>query len=102
MTAAKWIQLLRLLALTEGISFLLLLLIAMPLKHLAGIDIAVKLAGWTHGILFLTVCFLVLAVVMLAGWTLRQAALVIGAALIPCGPFLIDGYMRRQQQQAAD
>lgn len=51
----------RLISLIEGISFLILLFIAMPLKYLAGIPLAVKIVGMTHGILFI---LFVLALVM--------------------------------------
>ena len=43
----------RLISFIEGISFLILVFIAMPLKYLAGIPLAVKIAGMTHGILFI-------------------------------------------------
>ena len=43
----------------EGISFLVLLLVAMPLKYFAGIPIAVTIVGSVHGILF--IAFMVLA-----------------------------------------
>jgi integral membrane protein len=43
---------LRLSALLEGISFLVLLGIAMPLKYMAGIPEPVTVIGWAHGVLF--------------------------------------------------
>jgi integral membrane protein len=46
-------------AIAEGISFLVLLGIAMPLKYLAKIPVAVLIAGSIHGLLFIT--FIVLA-----------------------------------------
>ncbi len=73
----------------------------MPLKYLAEIDWAVSLAGWAHGILFLMVCFATSLVWLIADWKARRALLVIGAALIPFGPFMIDGYLRREQQRAS-
>ena len=44
---------LRLVALLEGSSFLALLFIAMPLKYLAGLPLAVRIMGSVHGLLFL-------------------------------------------------
>ncbi|MEP7128906.1 MAG: DUF3817 domain-containing protein, partial [Chitinophagales bacterium] len=44
---------LRLAGITEGISFLVLLFIAMPLKYFADIPEAVKYTGWLHGLLFI-------------------------------------------------
>ena len=42
----------------EGYSYIILLFIAMPLKYLAGIAIAVKIVGMIHGILFIAFCII--------------------------------------------
>ena len=44
---------LRLVALLEGTSFLVLLFIAMPLKYLADLPLAVRIVEACHGVLFL-------------------------------------------------
>ncbi|MCH5690241.1 DUF3817 domain-containing protein [Niabella sp. W65] len=44
-------------AFLEGISYLLLLLVAMPLKYLADIPEGVKYIGWAHGVLFVLFVF---------------------------------------------
>jgi integral membrane protein len=59
MSAKKTLHWFRKIALAEGISFLVLLLIAMPLKYLAHIPIAVTIAGGIHGLLFIS--FMILA-----------------------------------------
>lgn len=74
----------------EAISFLLLLGVAMPLKHLAGMPMAVKIAGWVHGLLFIAFCIALLRVVALAHWPLLRAAKFFVAALLPFGPFIVD------------
>jgi len=43
----------RILGILEGISFLVLLFIAMPLKYLYGMPIVVRYVGMTHGLLFI-------------------------------------------------
>ena len=48
----------RMIGIAEGISFLVLLLIAMPLKYLMHIPEAVKITGWIHGALFVTFIYL--------------------------------------------
>ncbi len=88
---------LRLTTLAEGVSFLLLLGVAMPLKYLAGLPMAVMIAGWLHGALFLALCFLLLLLVRGSGWPIGRAAIVFLAALIPFGPFVIDGRMKRYE-----
>ena len=47
---------LRAAGMVEAVSFLLLLGVAMPLKYFAGMPLAVKFAGWIHGLLFLAFC----------------------------------------------
>ena len=43
----------RKIAFAEGISFLVLLFVAMPLKYFAGMPLAVTIVGGLHGILFI-------------------------------------------------
>ena len=47
------IRQLRIIGLIEGVSFLVLLGIAMPLKYLAGMPRAVSAVGMAHGVLFI-------------------------------------------------
>ncbi len=95
------VRLLRRVSFCEGTSFAVLLLVAMPLKYLAGIAIAVRLVGWAHGLLFV-------AVVALAGLALLRgrlpwhtAALACTAALVPGGPFLMDRVLPRHEADTA-
>jgi integral membrane protein len=87
---APSIQALRRIILAEGVSFLILLFIAMPLKYAAGLPLPVKIAGWLHGLLFIALCALLLAVTLKERWPWSRAGLVFAAALLPFGPFLID------------
>lgn len=74
----------------EGVSYLLLLFIAMPLKYLADMPLAVKYTGWAHGLLFV----LYIAAIILAGserkWSLWKMILFFLAALLPFGPFVAE------------
>jgi integral membrane protein len=88
----------RAIALVEGVSFLVLLFVAMPLKHLGGMPLPVKVAGWAHGALFLLLCAVVAHTARTIPWPPRRSALVIVAALIPFGPFAIDGNLKREQR----
>ena len=87
---------LRVAGFVEGVSFLILLGIAMPLKYLADMPVAVKIAGWTHGILFIVFCLALLRAKRFAGWSLREAGVLLLAALLPCGPFVVDARLKRQ------
>jgi len=95
-TLIKW---LRITALAEGVSFLLLVGVGMPLKYFAGMPLAVKFTGWAHGGLFVGLCLLLLQVMLTARWSLGRGALVFGAALVPFGPFLLDRQMRRWERE---
>ena len=81
---------LRLVALTEGASFILLLAVAMPLKYWAGLPLAVAIVGWAHGILFAALALLVTLMLFKYRWPLSRAVLIMIAALLPFGPFIID------------
>jgi integral membrane protein len=88
------IPLLRTIAIIEGISLLLLLFIAMPLKYAAGMPMAVKLVGWAHGVLFMLFGALLLWTWIAARWPFARVTLVFIASLLPFGPFLIDRRMK--------
>jgi integral membrane protein len=80
----------RLLGRIEGVSFLLLMGVAMPLKYLAGQPLAVKICGWTHGLLFIVLCMAIFLAWAGGALTFRRSLLTFVAALVPFGPFLID------------
>lgn len=86
---------LRAVALAEGVSFLVLLGVAMPLKYLADMPLAVRIAGWIHGLLFIAVLYLLSRAAAERGWSRRQIAVVVIAALLPFGPFVIDRRLAR-------
>ena len=91
---------LRLVGMCEAVSFLLLLGVAMPLKYLADMPLAVKLVGWAHGVLFIAFLLLILPAISQAGWPLRRGALLVGAALVPFGPFLADRSLKAAQDKS--
>ncbi|MCH7228296.1 DUF3817 domain-containing protein [Haloferula sp. A504] len=80
----------RLVGWIEGVSYLLLLGIAMPLKYFAGIPEAVKVVGWAHGVLFIGLALLVAIAWLGKRLSFKDSALVMIAALLPFGPFFID------------
>jgi integral membrane protein len=90
--------LLRGLCLVEGVSFLVLLFVAMPLKYLGGQPLAVTIAGWIHGALFLAFLWSWQHARTVARWPAARARRVFVAALLPFGPFVIDRGMRAWEQ----
>lgn len=85
---------LRMIGWAEGLSFLLLLAVAMPLKYLAGKPLAVRVVGMIHGVLFLAYVVALLNVHFRARWPLGRTALFFGASLLPFGPFVMDSKLR--------
>jgi len=89
---------LRAIGLIEGVSFLLLLGVAMPLKYFAGMPQAVTAAGWVHGILFISFCIALTQAHQDANWSPWRSGTVLMAALLPFGPFVIDKKLRREEE----
>ena len=85
---------LRAVGLCEGVSFLVLLGIAMPLKYLAGYPLAVRVVGWIHGLLFIGFCYSLFEAAAARGWPWTKSAKFFVAALLPFGPFVIDRGLR--------
>lgn len=86
----------RIIGIFEGISFLVLLFVAMPLKYLAGMPIAVRIAGSVHGLLFIAFVRAVWQARNTCGWSNRQVGLALLASLLPFGPFVLDHHLRAQ------
>lgn len=80
----------RRIAFAEGVSFILLLFIAMPMKYALGFSLAVTLVGWAHGVLFMIYMVLLLQVWIKENWTFAKVILAFMAGLIPFGTFWFD------------
>ena len=91
---------LRLVGMLEGISFLVLLGIAMPLKYLAGQPKAVSIVGAAHGALFVLYVIAVAHVMIARRWSFDRAMVAVLAAVMPFGPFLLDRSLRREEASA--
>jgi integral membrane protein len=81
---------LRLIGLLEGISFLLLLGIAMPLKYFADQPLAVSYVGMAHGILWILYILALVPVALDHRWSLKTIAFAVIASFLPAGPFVFD------------
>lgn len=91
---------LRMVGMLEGASYLALLGVAMPLKYLAGMPLAVRIAGSVHGALFVVFVIALIQAWSDRGWGIKQAAMVFAASLLPFGPFLIDARLKKEQAEA--
>jgi integral membrane protein len=91
----------RVVSLLEGVSFLVLLGIAMPLKYAAGIPEAVRYVGWAHGLLFV-LFLLALGSASTAGrWSLGKIAGAFVASIVPFGAFVLERRLRAEERAAA-
>lgn len=81
---------LRLVGVLEGISFLLLLFVAMPLKYFADMPMAVRITGSAHGLLFCAFVYVLFTTATEHDWPLRKSALAFVASIVPFGPFVLD------------
>ena len=80
----------RLISFLEGISYLLLLFIAVPIKYFQGDATYVKMLGMPHGILFMGYIILVILIQKQMKWNLKTMGVVALASLIPFGTFYVD------------
>ncbi|PIB35112.1 hypothetical protein BFP72_06740 [Reichenbachiella sp. 5M10] len=80
---------LRLLAILEGISYLLFA-ITMPMKYLLDIREPNYIVGMAHGWLFVLYIGFCLQNVVIQKWGLKTSVLVLVASLVPFGTFVAD------------
>jgi integral membrane protein len=80
----------RLIANIEGWSYIILLLVAMPLKYLADLPIAVRIVGTLHGVLFVGFCISLLEMLIRFRWSIIKIVLVFLSSLVPLGTFIMD------------
>jgi len=92
----------RLVGMLEGISFLVLLGIAMPLKYMMDMPMAVRVTGMAHGVLFLLFLLVIFQAWGNKALSTKQSALAFLASLIPFGPFLIDRRLATSATQSGD
>ncbi|WP_428659994.1 DUF3817 domain-containing protein [Runella sp.] len=81
---------LRIIGFLEGVSFLVLLFIAMPLKYMAGQPLAVKFTGMAHGLLFVLYVLYVVMAKIEYNWSIKKSLLAFVASLVPFGTFWAD------------
>jgi integral membrane protein len=91
------VELLRQIGIVEGISYLVLLFIAMPLKYLVDLPIFVQIFGMAHGILFVLFCLILLVVWFRHRWSFISVFGAFLASLIPFGTFVLDARIRKNR-----
>jgi len=80
----------------EGYSFLILLFIAMPLKHIAGYPIATKIMGMIHGVLFIAFIYQLFMTKEEAPLSAKETALFFLLSLVPFGTFYTESICKKK------
>ncbi|WP_052214976.1 DUF3817 domain-containing protein [Belnapia sp. F-4-1] len=88
---------LRLAALAEGMTLVVLVLVAMPAKHLLGLPAVTKAIGPIHGLAFVAYAWMLLATVSGGSWRRGEILRLTIAAFVPFGTFLSAGLLRRKE-----
>lgn len=88
---------LRMAGIAEGMSFITLLFIAMPLKYFAGDPRAVLYVGWVHGLLFILYILALITVKINLEWKLKKTLIAFLASLVPFGTFILDKSLRKEE-----
>ncbi|MDG1893435.1 MAG: DUF3817 domain-containing protein [Fuerstiella sp.] len=80
----------------EGISTLVLFGVAMPLKYMADMPLAVRIAGSVHGFLFIGLAVMLMMAITRIPISRSMALAGIVAAVIPFGPFVYDRWLAQK------
>ncbi len=91
----------RLISLIEGVSFLLLLGVAMPLKYLAGIPEVTSVVGAAHGILFILYILAAVSLMFALRWSPLWFVGAMLASVVPFGTFYLDSRLKQHEKPSA-
>lgn len=87
------IKLFKYVAIVEGLSFLIILAITMPLKYMYDMPMPNKVAGMLHGVLFIAYVYGVFLVKDKLKWSTKEVFIALLASIIPFGTFYVDKKM---------
>ena len=91
------IRVFRMIALAEGVSFLTLLFIAMPMKYFMGMPEVVRVVGAIHGGLFVLYVGLLAVIHFRLRWSFMFSLYAFVASIIPFGTFVLDKQLRKKE-----
>ena len=80
----------RILAFLEGVSYILLLFIAVPIKYWGGDEKWVKLLGMPHGVLFFGYVSIAVLLKSIEKWSYRDLFIILICSIFPFGTFYVD------------
>lgn len=94
----KTLQRFRIISIMEGISLIVLMFIAMPLKWIFELPDMVKYTGWIHGILFILYVLILFPTSKSLKWTFGNTLIALIASILPFGPFLFDRKLKAEEK----
>ena len=94
------LRIFRLITFAEGISLLVLLFIAMPMKYVMGVPEVVKVVGWAHGLLFVVYVGMLIVLQVTQRWSFIFFVGAFLASIIPFGTFILDKQLRKKESEA--
>ncbi|GAB5472122.1 MAG: hypothetical protein Mars2KO_02210 [Maribacter sp.] len=84
------LNLFRITSILEGISYLSLFAVTMPLKYMAGLPMPNKYVGYAHGVLFIAYILLALLFCFQKKWPFKRVVILLTASLLPFATFYVD------------
>ncbi|MBL0709235.1 MAG: DUF3817 domain-containing protein [Sulfurimonas sp.] len=81
----------------EGLSYLVLLFIAMPIKYIGGNPIPVKIVGMTHGVLFCLFIYFLYTAMSEHKWSKKFSLFAFITSLVPFGMLFLDKYLKKKE-----
>lgn len=87
---------LRIISIFEGLSFLVLLGIAMPFKYILGEPLLVRYVGMAHGLLFMVFIAALLDATHRYQWSLKFSLTCFACSLVPLAPFWLESKLKKE------
>ena len=91
----KTLTIFRIIAFLEGLSYILLLFVGVPLKYIGNDVTLVKMLGMPHGFLFMAYIAFVIVLTFDNTWFKKHFILITLASIIPFGTFIVEHKLRK-------
>jgi integral membrane protein len=91
----KLLTIFRIVAFLEGLSYILLLFVGVPLKYIGNDVTLVKLLGMPHGFLFIAYIAFIIVLRFDNLWFKKHFILIALASIIPFGTFIVEHKLRK-------
>lgn len=83
----QWVKWMRFIAILEGLSYLFILLVSMPLKYIWEMPMPNYIGGMLHGVLFMVYIAMIIPVARVLSWDFKTKFIAALVSIIPFGTF---------------